>query len=81
MNTTFKLLKLFFLKLCFYILDPGTGSMLVQAIIAGILGFIMFFKQVKVRIISFFKKNKDKGTQNDIEKDNSSFRRFKWIYF
>ena len=39
---------------CFLYLDPGTGSMLLQAIIAGTLGVAMFFKQLKFRVLTFF---------------------------
>ncbi len=38
----------------FLYLDPGSGSMLIQAVIAGSLAFVMFFKQVKYKILSFF---------------------------
>ncbi len=38
-------------------IDSGTGSMLVQAIIAGVLGFVMFFKHLKFRVINLFKKS------------------------
>jgi hypothetical protein len=34
-------------------LDPGTGSYLVQAIIAGILGFLFYFKKIWWRIKTF----------------------------
>lgn len=44
-------------------IDPGTGSILSQAIIAGILGFIMFFKHLKFRIINLF----NKRSKSDIE--------------
>lgn len=46
-------------------IDPGTGSMLTQAIIAGVLGFIMFFKQLKSKIMNLFKK----PHKNDDESD------------
>ncbi len=36
-------------------IDPGSGSMIVQALIAGFLGFSLFFKQLKFKVISFFK--------------------------
>lgn len=39
---------------CFLYLDPGSGSMLLQAIIAGVLGVAMFFKQLKLRVLTFF---------------------------
>jgi hypothetical protein len=38
-------------------IDPGTGSMLVQAIIAAAVGVAMFFKTIKYKIMSFFGKN------------------------
>lgn len=38
----------------FLYIDPGTGSMLLQAIIAGTLGVAMFFKQLKFRVLTFF---------------------------
>jgi len=45
-------------------IDPGTGSFLVQAIVAGFLGIVFFFKTIKDYIFSFFGlKSKD----NDID--------------
>jgi hypothetical protein len=38
----------------FLYLDPGSGSYLVQAIIAGILGFLFYFKKIWWRIRAFF---------------------------
>ena len=34
-------------------LDPGSGAMIVQALIAGTLGAVMFFKNIKIRVLSF----------------------------
>ena len=44
----------------FYLLylDPGSGSYLLQAIIAGVLGGLMFFKNFWITIKSFFIKQK-----------------------
>jgi hypothetical protein len=39
-------------------LDPGSGSMIVQALIAGALGFMMFFKNLKYKVARFFSKTK-----------------------
>jgi hypothetical protein len=41
-------------------IDPGSGSYLVQAIIAGVLGFLFYFKGLWFRIRHFFKKDKKK---------------------
>lgn len=37
-------------------LDPGAGSILLQLILAGLLGFITFFKNIKYFFLSIFKK-------------------------
>jgi len=35
-------------------LDPGTGSYIIQAIIAGVIGIAFFFKNLRIKILSFF---------------------------
>jgi hypothetical protein len=40
-------------------IDPGSGSYLIQAIIAAVLGALFYFKTIWWKIKSFFKK-KDK---------------------
>jgi hypothetical protein len=44
-------------------IDPGSGSYLVQLIIAGVLGVGMFFKNIKLYIKSLFHKPSKK--END----------------
>ena len=44
-------------------IDPGSGSYLVQVIIGAVLGIIMFFKNIKLFILSLFKRSPKK--QND----------------
>jgi hypothetical protein len=51
-------------------IDPGSGSMLIQAIMAAGLGGLMFFKQIKLAILSFFAKKPSKNLENNAE--NSS---------
>jgi len=46
-------------------IDPGSGSYLIQAIIAAILGALFYFKTIWWKIKSFFKKSKDKHPDND----------------
>lgn len=48
-------------------LDPGSGSYLLQAIIAAVLGGIMFFKNFWISIKSFFVKQKPKDALNEEE--------------
>jgi hypothetical protein len=46
--------------------DPGSGSYLVQIIIAAILGIAFYFKTIWLRIKSFFSRSKkDDPTLND----------------
>lgn len=53
------------MDLIFLYLDPGSGSMIVQALIAGSLAFMMFFKNLRYKITSFFSKTTDE--KNDDE--------------
>jgi hypothetical protein len=49
-------------------IDPGSGSYLVQVIIAAILGGLFYFKNLWWKIRSFFTKNKkDDPPKNDNE--------------
>jgi len=41
-------------------IDPGSGSYLVQVIVAAVLGVAMFFKNIKLYIKSFFTRSKKK---------------------
>ncbi len=45
------------MKFIFLYLDPGAGSMLLQVLLAGILGVLTFFKNIKMFIVTMFKKN------------------------
>jgi len=51
----------------FYLIyiDPGSGSYLVQAIIAAVLGALFYFKTIWWKIKSFFTKSKNKDTDTD----------------
>jgi ATP-dependent Zn protease len=39
-------------------IDPGSGSYLIQAIVAGALGVVFFFKNIKNHIKAFFFRKK-----------------------
>ena len=45
----------------FLYLDPGTGSLIFQALISGFLTIVLFFK----RIVIFFKLNNKKKSNKD----------------
>ena len=46
--------------------DPGSGSYLIQAIIAAILGALFYFKTIWWKIKSFFQRaKKDDSPKND----------------
>jgi len=38
-------------------IDPGSGSFLVQAIAAAVVGIAVFFKNIKLYIKSFFSRS------------------------
>lgn len=40
-------------------IDPGSGSMIFQLLLAGILGILTFFKNIKYFVLSLFGKKKD----------------------
>jgi len=44
-------------------IDPGAGSFIIQAIIAGFLGFLFYFNLIKAKIINLFKKKDDKSSK------------------
>ena len=49
-------------------IDPGSGSYLVQVIIAAVLGALFYFKNLWFRIKSFFARSKKERTrENDNE--------------
>jgi len=56
------------MRLLFLYIDPGSGSYLVQMIIAGILGALFYFKNAWLKIKSFFARNK----KSDMPKDESN---------
>ena len=49
-------------------IDPGTGSMLLQALAAGFVAVLVFWKRIYAGIAAFFSKNKTGDTEN--MKDN-----------
>lgn len=57
-----------------YYLDPGTGSYLLQILIATILGAIVFFRGFWARVFNSIKKLlfRSKPTNDEIVDDNST---------
>lgn len=51
-------------------LDPGSGSMLLQALIAGFVGLCIFFKNIKFYAIHVFGK-KQNGMNKEVDSINS----------
>jgi hypothetical protein len=48
----------------FLYIDPGSGSFLVQAIVAAALGVAFFFKNIRNYIRSFFYRSPKKPNDN-----------------
>jgi hypothetical protein len=56
------------MRILFLYIDPGSGSYLVQMIIAGILAGLFYFKNLWRKIRSFFTRGKkDETPKNDNE--------------
>ncbi len=52
------------MKVFLLYVDPGSGSYLIQAIIAAVLGGIFYFKSIWYRIKAFFSRSNDTA-END----------------
>ncbi len=52
----------------FYYLDPGTGSLLVQAAVAAVSGLLFFFGTIKQFFINLF--STKKTTETDVDGEN-----------
>ena len=50
-------------------IDPGTGSLLFQALLSGFLTIVVFFKRIKAFIMLKFMSKEDKNMHKD-EKTN-----------
>lgn len=48
--------------------DPGSGSLLLQAILAGILGVAFYFRQSVFRVLRFFRR--DRPSAEELPPDN-----------
>jgi len=57
------------MKLILLYIDPGSGSYLLQAIIAAVLGALFYFKNIWFRVKSFFVKGKKEETTMNDNKD------------
>jgi len=55
----------------FLYIDPGSGSYLVQAIIAAILGGLFYFKRMWLRIKLFFSGKKKEQDPDNTEQHES----------
>ena len=49
------------MRIFFIYIDPGSGSYLVQMLIAGVLAGVFYFKNMWLRVKSFFSKSKKEG--------------------
>ena len=48
-------------------IDPGTGALVLQFLIAGVLGVVFFFRQGIARFMSFFKSKPSRHDDRDEE--------------
>ena len=52
-------------------IDPGSGSLLFQALLSGLLTVVVFFKRIVAYIKFRFGKNADTSDIEKIEEDNN----------
>lgn len=45
-------------------IDPGTGSMLLQVIGAGIAGAIFYFRELRIKFMSFFSRRETPAAED-----------------
>ena len=55
------------MRLIFLYIDPGSGSYLIQVIIAAVLGTLFFFKNLWWKFRSLFSRKKQEPPKNDNE--------------
>lgn len=55
-----------FMKPLMY-LDPGTGSFIIQMLLAGLLGIAVAVRIYWKKIVAFFSKNKGGEVQDDLD--------------
>jgi hypothetical protein len=48
-------------------IDPGTGSMLLQVIGAGIAGAIFYFRELRIKVTSMFSRRPEPGAGDSPE--------------
>lgn len=63
MNLKFKFFFVIFIWIFFPLnayayIDPGTGSLILQALIAGGITAMIFIRNFRDKVISFFRRNK-----------------------
>lgn len=50
-------------------IDPGTGSLVLQMLIAGIVGALAFFRQTIFGFFGLFKGSRKESAASDVERD------------
>jgi hypothetical protein len=45
-------------------IDPGTGSMLLQVIGAGIAGAIFYFRELRIKVMSLFSRRQEPASED-----------------
>jgi hypothetical protein len=59
LNLYFFLLVIFFPKDAFAYIDPGIGSMLLQGAAAAIITGLIFFRNLRTKLLGVFRKKSD----------------------
>ncbi len=48
-------------------IDPGTGSMLLQMIGAGVAGAIFYFRELRIKVVSLFSRREASAAEDSPE--------------
>jgi hypothetical protein len=67
-STTLQLVELF------AYIDPGTGSMLLQMLVAGLLGVVMVMRRFRERLFGLFTRKRDDTPRAGAEASSAQVR-------
>ena len=48
-------------------IDPGTGSMLLQMFAAGVAGAIFYFRELRIKLLSFFSRREAPAADDGVD--------------
>ena len=71
-NFLLSLVLLAFPNLAYAYIDPGTGSLLLQGLIAAFVSVLVFWRNLRISIVNFFRSKKEEETSEPSSLEKSS---------